>query len=175
MANKKSKTLSRYRSIQAAEKVAWVGKYAMALAPAGILTAVNWESWFENAGTSLPAGLSMMIVSTLLAIVGISKKDDIVGKKLSALFYLSIVFFCFAMSFKFLSNICNQMGDVFMWTSFGVLAGAVTDEVDKEVLVPLQLEYKELIDTNELSRSSKKKAERKRLAQAEAMERQATE
>lgn len=164
----KSKTLSTYRKLQGADISMSIGKYALATVPAVVMTAVNWDEWFTNAGASLPAGFSMLIVSTVLAIIGISKRDDIVKKNVSGLFYVGLVFLCFAISFKFLSNICNQMGDLFLLTSLGIFGGAVDDQVNKTVVKPAKEEYKKLVEDNLLDPRSKKRDERRKRAKAEA-------
>lgn len=164
----KSKTLATYRKLQGADISMSIGKYLLATVPAIVMTAVNWDAWFANAGASLPAGFSMLIVSTVLAIIGISKKDDIVKKNVSGLFYIGLVFLCFAISFKFLSNICNQMGDLFLLTSLGIFGGAVDDQVDKTAVKPAKEEYRKLVEDNLLDPRSKKRDERKRLAREEA-------
>lgn len=164
----KSKTLAKYRWLQAADASAYVGKYAMAVVPATVMTAVNWEAWFANAGASLPAGFSMLILSTVLSIIGISRKDEIVKKNVSGLFYVGLVFFCFAMSFKFLSNVFNQMGDMLMYTALGVFGGAAADQADKSLVKPMKAEYKELVEANALDGRTKRRNERKRLAREEA-------
>lgn len=165
---RKSKTLSKYRGLQAADIGISVGKYAMATIPAIVMTAINWDAWFANAGTSLPAGFSMLILSTVLAIVGISKRDEIIKKNVSGLFYLGLVFFCFALSFKFLSNICNQMGDMFLYTALGIFGGAVADQTDRMAIKPMKEEYKVLVESNALDPRTKKRNERRDLARMEA-------
>lgn len=164
----KSKTLSTYRGLQAADISIGVGKYAMATIPAIVMTAVNWDEWFSNAGTSLPAGFSMLILSTVMSIIGISKRDEIMKKNVSGLFYIGLVFFCFGISFKFLSNICDQMGDMFLYTALGIFGGAVADQVDKTTVKPMKEEYAKLVEDNALDPRTKKKNERKALAKAEA-------
>lgn len=163
---KERTTLQTYKALKRGQIGMEVGKYAMPLIPASIITGVNWDNWFANCGASLPFGFTSLIFAVVLAILGISKKDNLVKEKLSGLVYLALTFACFGLAFKFLSNVMNQMGDVFLWTALAICGSFGVDQVDKTVMTKNINFYKELVDKNELDpRARKKKAKEAKLAE----------
>lgn len=154
---KERTTLQTYKSLKRGRIALEAGKYAMPLIPAGVMTGVNWEVWFKNCGASLPFGFTTLIFAVVLSILGISKKDNLVKEKLSGLVYLALTFACFGLAFKFLSNIMNQMGDVFLWTALAICGSFGVDQVDKTVMDKNIAFYKDLVDKNELDPRAKKK------------------
>ena len=166
----KSKTISTYRKWATAKWSLYAGMYALPLIPATIMTGIHWEEWFESCGTSLPFGFVSLLLGVALTILGIAKKDNIFKKQLSGVFYIALVFAVLGIAFKFLSNICNQMGDMFLLTTLGILAGATSDQVNKSLATPRLKEYKKLIEDNCLDTRSQKRKERKERAAKEAKE-----
>ena len=166
----KSKTVSSYRRWNVGKWGLYGGMYVAPVAPAGIMTAIHWNEWFSQSGISLPAGLVTLLLGVIMAIMGITKKDELFQKNVSGLFYFTLVFAVLGLSFKFLANICNQMGDMFLLTACGVLTSATCDQVNKSLVIPRVNEYRGLIDKNYLDRKAKKKQERELRAEQEAKE-----
>lgn len=170
MAKFKSKTLSTYRKWTTAKWALYAGMYLLPLIPASIMTGVHWEEWFKNCGTSLPFGFVTLLLGVVMTLIGIVKRDEIFKQNISGIFYFALVFVVLGLSFKFLSNICNQMGDMFLLTALGILAGATSDQVNKSLATPRVKEYKQLIKDNCLDMRSIKRKERKEKAAKEAKE-----
>ncbi len=167
---KKSQTISAYHKWTIARWSLYASMYLLPLIPASVVAAIHWEEWFVNCGSSLPFGFISLLLSVCMTIIGISKRDEIFNKNISGLFYFSLVFATLGLSFKFLSNICNQMGDMFLLTTLGILSGATCDQVNKSLVIPRTLEYKKLIEENCLDQKSKKRRERQERAEKEAKE-----
>lgn len=175
----KLKTIKEYQKWNVIKWSLYGAMFVTPLAPAATMTAINWEDWFAKSGVSLPCGFVMLVISTLLSIIFIWKKDEITKKSVSAIFYLSLVFACFGCAFMFLAKLFEQVGHIFLATALGLVASGTSDQFNKSLVKPRVAEYKELIDTNGLDTRAKKKAERKAQAKAdaekEAAERQAVE
>lgn len=173
------KTLVEYKKWNTAKWALYGAMFAAPVAPATIMTIINWDEWFAQSGVSLPLGFVSLLVSTLLSIIGIWKKDDLANKAVSAVYYLALVFVCFGATFLFLANLFSQVGYMFLATAGGLVASGTADQVNKSLVKPRVKEYKELIETNALDTRAKKKAERKERAKLDAekeeRERQPTE
>lgn len=174
-----SPTVKAYKKWKTARAGLYAATFSSPLLPATVMTIVNWDEWFAKSGVSLPLGFASLLVSTVLSIIGIWKKDDLTNKAVSAVYYLALVFVGFAASFLFLANLMAQVGYMFLATAGGLIAGASADQVNKSLVKPRIKEYRELIDANGLDTRAKKKIERKQQAKLEAereeKERQATE
>lgn len=170
MAKFKSKTISSYHKWNTARWSLYAGMYILPLVPATVMTGLNWEKWFENCGTSLPFGFITLLLGVVMTLIGIAKRDDIFKQNISGLFYFTLVFVVLGLAFKFLSNICNQMGNMFLLTAVGILTGATSDQFNKSLVTPRVKEYKKLIEDNCLDMRSIKKRERKEKAEKEAKE-----
>lgn len=175
----KSKTVKKYRLWKTAKYGLYAAKYAAPFIPATALTIINWDEWFNKSGVSLPLGFASLLATTLLALIGIMKRDEIVKKNVSVIFYLAIVFVCFGATCLFLANLMAQVGYLFMLTAAGLAASATSDQIGKTVVEERIAEYRELIDTNCLDNRAKRRQERKERArleaEQEAAERQAVE
>lgn len=184
--NQKSKTLSAYRKWTAAKWSLYAGTYVLPVVPAAIMVGVNWDEWFAqtgNNGWSLGLGFGSLLLALLITIIGIAKKDKLLSEKVSPLYYFAGVLVLWAVALMFLANVLQNFGQMLLYTSFGLIAGATSDQVNKVYVVKESAFYKELVDTNGLNaRWEHKKAKRqdkKELAAQEAererAERQATE
>lgn len=144
------------------------------LVPFSVMLGLNWENWFpKDAGTgwSIGLGFGMLIVSTLLAVWQIVKKDDLMKEKLSFLFSVCVVFVLFGFSFKLLSSIMSEMGDMFLYVGCGLLGGAMSDQADRIAFKPRREFYRKLIEENGLSKVSARKQEDIEQAKREGEER----
>ena len=161
-------TLTYYKRWKAGHFALYGGKYLIPCVPAAVITGVNWDEWFVNAGASLPFGFASLLIAVIATIVAISSKDKILEKKVSPLFTIALVMAIWAISFMFLANIFQQIGQMLLWTVAGIVGGGIADQVDKSLITERVNEYKELIEENSLNKSSKKREERRQKAKEEA-------
>lgn len=166
----KLKTVQEYKKWNGAKWGLYAGMWASPVIPASIMTAINWDEWFAKSGVSLPFGFSMLLVSTLLAIVLIWKKDDIMNKAISAVFYLALLFACLGGTMLFLASLYTQVGYMFLLTAGGLVVSGVSDQINKTLVKPNVDYYKELIANNQLDAKSKRRAEREEQARRDAEE-----
>lgn len=175
----KSETLINYEKWNRAKKALYVGMFSAPLAPATIMTIVNWDEWFKKSNASLPMGFALLLVSTLLSVLAMWKRDDLINKKISFVFYLCGLFVMFGASFLFLANLMAQVGYMFLATAGGLAISGTADQVNKSLVKKRVEEYKQLIEENALDERSKQKRQRKEQAKLDAekeeKERQAIE
>ena len=164
----KSPTVRTYKNWKSARLALYVATFSSPLIPASIMTIINWDEWFQQSGISLPLGFASLLVSTLLSIIGIWKKDNLMNKTISAVYYLALLFVGFAAAFLFLANLMSQVGYMFLATAGGLLAGGTADQVNKSLVKPRVKEYRNLIDKNGLDARAKRKLERKKQAKLDA-------
>lgn len=169
----KSKTKSSYNKWNTAKWSLYAGTYIFPLTPAAIITGVNWEEWFNKENSwSIGLGFGMMLVTVLITIIGVAKRDKIMSEKVSSLYYLAAILACWAIVLMFLASIANQFGYMLLYTCFGLLGGATCDQVRRSKVDGEVKFYKELmIETGLDERESKKRA-RKEKARQEAIEEQ---
>ena len=166
----KSKTISTYKKWNAARWGLFAGQFAAPLMPAAIMTAVNWEEWFAKSGTSLPLGFASLLVTVILAVLGLWKKNEIIEKTVSIVFYLALLFFMIGVTACFLASLFSNVGYMFMATGGGLLASGICDQVNKSAVNEKVKEYRQLIDDNNLDDKAKRRQERKDRARREAEE-----
>lgn len=131
-----NKDYRKWLAIKAGMKV---GTYASVLTPSAVIFGMNYQEWFAESGSNGPSigiGFGMLIVSTLVTIVAVFKKDSDFMKKFSPLFYIAVICLLWAATFSFLSSILYEMGSMFYYISAGVLGGAVFDEVNTAYVNP---------------------------------------
>lgn len=165
---KETSTVGYYKRWKAANVGLEVGKYVIPCIPAAVITGINWDEWFVNCGASLPFGFATLLIAVGLTIYAISKKDEIVQKKLSPLFAIALVVAVWAIALMFLANVLQQMGQMLLWTVVGIVGGASADQFKMTTCASRIEEYKGLIEENCLDTKSEKKSKRKEKAEAEA-------
>lgn len=171
-------TVDHYKRWNTAKWSLYASMWALPLAPATAMTIINWDEWFAKSGLSLPFGFATLLASTLLSIIGIWKKDEIVNKTVSVVYYLALVFTGFGVSFLFLASLYQMIGYMMLATAGGLLASGTVDQINKSLVKPNVAFYKKLIEENCLDEKSKRKKQREEQARREAEEdaqRQATE
>lgn len=133
-------------------------KYAMPLIPFATVLGINWEEWVTNAseGWSIGIGFGMLAIATIAGIIGIWKKDKIANEKISPVYYAAIVLAVIGFSFKLLSAMIDEMGNMFLYVSLGVIASGTIDQVDKSAISPKKQHYLKLVNDNGLSKASAK-------------------
>lgn len=148
-------------------------KIAMPLVPFSTVLGLNWNDWVGNSpseGWSIGIGFGMLIVATLSSVIGIWKKDELVKSKVSGILYVTIIFLIIGFGFKLLASIMNEMGNMFLYVSAGLAGSFGVDQVDKLAIAPKAQFYKELIETNGLSKSSAQKQDDREQARLEGEE-----
>lgn len=175
----KSKTKSTYRKWNTAKWSLYAGTYVLPLTPAAIITAVNWDEWFNKENNwSIGLGFGMMLVTVLITIIGVAKRDKILNEKVSSLYYLAAILACWAIVLMFLASIANQFGFMLLYTCFGLIGGATCDQVRKSKVDEEVKFYKELVQEAGLDIREQKRKEKKEKARQEALneaKRRATE
>lgn len=174
----KSKTVSTYQKWVAGKYGLYAGTFACPTIPATIVTLINWEEWFGKSNISLPFGFACLLVTVIVAVLGVLKSDTVFKKADIALYYLSGMFMCIGLTCLFLASLFSQMGYLWLYTASGLLGSGVCITVEKKVFEPRIAEYKGLIDEFTLDNKARRKKARMERARAEAeaeASRQATE
>lgn len=157
---KKTKTtLQKYKTWRNATYALAGSEFAMPLIPFGIILGINWSDWVGNSqaeGWSIGLGFGMLIVATIMAMIGIWKKNDLINSKVSAIFYVAIVFAVVGFGLKLLASMINQLGDMFLYVALGVVGSGVVDQVNKAAVKPRMEFYSKLVKENGLSKASAK-------------------
>lgn len=166
----KSKTLQTFKRWKALKVGLYAGMFSAPILPATITTIINWDEWFAQAGVNLPFGFASLLVTTILGIVGIWKKDEIVSKAVSAIYYVALVFACLGATNLLLSSLFSTVGQMFLLTAGGLVASGTCDQVNRNLVTKRIEEYAELVEKNELDPRVKKKNERKERAKLQAEE-----
>ncbi len=164
----KSKTLTTYKRLKGAKYGLYAGTFACPLIPATIVTAVNWEEWFNKSGMSLPLGFACLMLSVVIAVVGVLKSETVFSKIDVALYCLAGFVACVGLSCMFLASLFTQMGAMWLYTASGILGSGVCITVENRAIEPELKFYKGLIEENCLDYKSKKRKEREERARAEA-------
>lgn len=183
-AKTKSKTLATYKRYRALKWGLYSSVYALPLVPASVLTAINWDEWVAQTGNSWSLGLGFgsLLLSLLITILAVAKKDKFLKDLLSPVFYIALILGVWSVSFLLLSSILHNFGQMLLFTSLSLIVSGGADQVRTKLVEPQLSFYKDLVVTNKLNpkweEKRKLKEERTRLATEEALRegtRQATE
>ena len=157
---KKTKTtLQKYKTWRNATYALASSEFAMPLIPFGIILGINWSDWVGNSqaeGWSIGLGFGMLIVATIMAMIGIWKKNDLINSKVSAIFYVAVVFAVVGFGLKLLASMINQLGDMFLYVALGIVGSGTVDQVNKAAVKPRMEFYSKLVKENGLSKASAK-------------------
>lgn len=147
-----------------------VGEFAMPLIPFGVVLGLNWNDWVGDSasqGTTLGIGFGMLIVSIILAIIGIWKKDEMVKSKLSGIFYVAIVLAILGVSLKLIASIINTFGDMLLYVCISVVGSGTIAQVNKTAITKEVVRYQALVKENGLDKKSAKELEDEEQAKKE--------
>lgn len=129
---KKNKVKSKYIKWKVAKVSLHAGTYVCPLVPAGIMIGINWHKWFNSSNQwSIGLGFGSLLLSALITIIGVAKRDEVINKNVSSLFYLAAVMACWAISLMFLASIANQFGYMLLYTAMGLIGGATCDQINR--------------------------------------------
>lgn len=137
-------------------------EFASPLVPFATMVGLNWNEWFgqsESEGWSIGLGFGMLAVATIMAILEIMKRDELIKTKVSFAFFVAVVFVMIGFSFKLLASIMNEMGNFFLYVSCGIAGGGVMDQLNGMIIKPRAAFYKDLIEKNGLSRSAARRTD----------------
>ena len=173
----KSKTVQKRNALRVTN-VAMIGaKFAMPAVPATVLTIINWDEWFAQTNGGLPIGFATLLISTIIAVIGIMKRDDLAKKNVSSIFPFALALIVAGAACLWLANVMHQAGIMFMYTGAAVFASAIDDQVQKSFVVPRLAEMNEDIKEGGLDKKSNKREKRRqqRLQEISEARRRATE
>lgn len=166
----KLKTIQMYRRWNSGKWALLSGTFACPLVPATIITLINWEEWFNKSSISLPFGFATLLLTVVLAIVGVLKSETVFKKVDIALFCLAGFFMCIGLTCLFLASLFSQMGYMWLYVGAGLLGSGTCVVVEKKVFEPNIKFYKNLIDENCLDTKSKRRAKKEEQARKDAEE-----
>ncbi len=155
---KKTKTtLQKYKTWRNASYGLAASEFAMPLIPFGVVLGLNWSDWVGNSqseGWSIGVGFGMLIVATIMAMIGIWKKNDLINSKVSAVFYVAVVFAVVGFGLKLMASMINQLGDMFLYVALGIVGSGAVDQVNKVAIKPRMDFYSKLVKENGLTKTS---------------------
>ncbi len=155
---KKAKTtLQKYKTWRNASYGLAASEFAMPLIPFGVVLGLNWSDWVGNSqseGWSIGVGFGMLIVATIMAMIGIWKKNDLISSKVSAVFYVAVVFAVVGFGLKLMASMINQLGDMFLYVALGIVGSGAVDQVNKVAIKPRMDFYSKLVKENGLTKTS---------------------
>ncbi len=155
---KKTKTtLQKYKTWRNASYGLAASEFAMPLIPFGVVLGLNWSDWVGNSqseGWSIGVGFGMLIVATIMAMIGIWKKNDLINSKVSAVFYVAVVFAVVGFGLKLMASMINQLGDMFLYVALGIVGSGAVDQVNKAAIKPRMDFYSKLVKENGLTKTS---------------------
>lgn len=164
----KLKTVQMYQRWRNGKYALLAGAVASPLLPATIVTIINWEEWFQKSSISLPFGFASLILTVIVAILGMLKSEVIFKKADIALFFLAGLFMCVGLTCLFLASLFTQMGWMWMYVGGGLLASATEVVVERRVIEPNVQFYKALIEENCLDEKSKRRKKKEEQARKDA-------
>lgn len=171
----KSATKSTYNKWRVASYSLKSLTYLLPLAPEATMLGLKWEEYTTKSNSwSLGLGFSSLLLTVIVTIVGIAKRDKFITKKVSSLFYLAILMAMWAVVLMFLAKIAYSLGYMFLFTSLGVCGGGICDQINKSKVSPEVTWYREMIKEVGLDNKENKRKLKREKARLEA-EREAKE
>ena len=171
-------TLEKSKSWKRGNNALKAGQFISPIVPFGVILGINWSDWFgegASEGWSVGLGFGMLVIATVLAVVEIMKKDELVKTKVSFVFFIAVVFLLFGLSFKLLAAIMNEMGNYFAYIAFGIFGGGAIDQCNQALVKPRVDFYSKLVQDNGLSRSGARELLEAQQAQKEGEEKRKKE
>ena len=178
---KKTSTIKKYKSLKGTKACLYLSTYTMPLIPASIMAGVNWDTWLEQCSNkgSLGLGFGSLLVSILITLLGVVKRDKIAQSVISPFFTYAGIMALWGVSLVFLSDIAYNFGVMLLFSCLGLIGSATADQVNKNYVSKEIAFYEELIKENGLGKVENKKREKreqaKRDAEIERLNRQASE
>lgn len=173
----KSKSIKKRDALKRTSRVFRITKFIVPFVPAGVMSIINWDEWFAETGGSLPAGLLMAIFSALIVCLGVTKRDELIAKKLSPIFVLTVGVAIAGVSCLLLASILHELGIMLLVSAIGAAVAGTEDQLNMSLIEPEVKEYSEIIlEAGMDEKENKKKAKREKIkAELEEARRRATE
>jgi hypothetical protein len=150
-----TKTQKLHRNWKTASIVSKIGVYTCPFIPASIITAINAEEWFSENPWSIGIGFASLLISVLSSILAVASKDKLLKNKISVLYGLAGLFACFGISFMFLASISQNFGQMFLFTSFGLVGSATCNQLDEKLFSLKEKWYKEILNKAGIDKQDK--------------------
>lgn len=171
MAEKKNKeelpsTLKEYKKWRNIHYSLKVLPYPTIAVPFAVEMGLNWDSWFgESVPWTVPTGFVMALLSTILSILAISKKDSELMKKIGPFASVGLAFLAWGVVCLCLASVLTEFGYLLVYSGLSILGAAVEDAVDNAVVEEKYQYMKKLADTNGLSKKGEWMKSKKEQAQ----------
>lgn len=134
----------KWRNIHYALKAAPV---ITVIAPLGVEIGVNWNEWFAQQDKfSAAFGLCLAVITTILSVIAITKKDSEMMKKIGPFISLGIGFLMWGAVCWFLSSLLYQLAYLLITAGLSILGAAVEDAVDRQLVYEKYTTLKTLAD-----------------------------
>lgn len=137
--NKKSlsKTEQEYRKWKNIHRGLKIAIVPTTIAPMAATIGVNWNQWFKYEDKlSVAFGLVLAIITTVLSVVAILKKDSELMKKIGPFVTLGIGMMLWGGVCLLLAALLDELGRLLVIAGSSILAAACEDIVDKQVVLP---------------------------------------
>lgn len=167
-------TLQTYKALKRTKLAMQIGTFVLPLVPMVVIGGINWNDWFANAGSSLPAGFTTMLIATLSAIATIVKNKELKEHGISPLIIGAITLILIGVSCKFLSSILNDLGTMFIAAGAGIVMSFVDETVEHKIVDGRIEEYAGYVRDNNLDPKQIRREE-KRKAREEKAKKEAEE
>lgn len=164
---KKKTTIQHYNSWKRLKYGLYAFQWTAPIIPATIITAINWQEWFKE-NNSLPFGFVSLLVSVLLSILMIYKRDETAESKVSPIYSVAMIIAVWGVTFLLLGSLMNNMGVLFLATAGGCVGSGTANQVIQSKVQPMIDEYRKLIDENLLDKKAFEKEQRAIQAKEEA-------
>ena len=166
----KSKTVQTRNALRVTNAVMFGAKFVIPFVPMTVMTIINWDEWFAKTQGGLPAGFAALLVSTLIAVIGVMKRDELVKRHISQLFVFALAMLVAGAACFWLADVMNQAGMMFMLTGAAVFTAAIDDQVLQSYVSTQLEEYNEYVRDGGLDKKAIKKEERRKRAMEEMAE-----
>lgn len=160
--NKKqlSKTEQEYRKWKRTHFALKAAPFPTVVAPFAVIIGVNWNDWFKHEDKiSVALGLILAVITTVLSVVAITKKDSELMKKVGPFISLGIGFLMWGAVCIFLAALLQDLGYLLLTAGSSILVAAVEDAVDKQLVLPKYEYMVKLADETGISKKGQWEAE----------------
>ena len=162
---KQPKTLRDYKKWRNIHYGLKAAPFATVTVPLGIEIGVNWNEWFTiEDKMSVAFGLILAVITTILSVLAIAKKDSELMKKVGPFISLGIGFLLWGAVCWFLSSLLYQLAYLLITAGSSILVASIEDAVDKGMVYEKYEYTKQLAEENGFT----KKGKWKKQAEAQA-------
>lgn len=149
-----SATIKQYKKYRNAHYALKVAPFPTVLTPFAVELGFNWGEWFGEGkdNTSIGLGLAMAIVTTVLSVLAIVKKDSELMKKIGAFVSVGIMFLAWGAICILLASVLTELGTLLLYSGAGIIGAAVEESVDKAVVKEKYEFMLDLVNKNGLSK-----------------------